>query len=223
VAAKNHHHGTLNPKAQFRFEVPVEAVLADKPVIAPLTRSMCAPISDGAAGAILCSRAWLEQQDKAIRDRAVLVRACALAGGRYRDLGQSSVVERAAQRAYSLAGIQGNAVQLAEVHDATSACELLHYEALGFCGRGESGPYAESGATALGGARPVNLSGGLVSKGHPLGATGLGQLDELVVQLRGEAGPRQAPGQPTLAVAQNAGGAIGWDEALCAVTVLERA
>jgi acetyl-CoA acetyltransferase len=221
VAAKNHHHGALNPKAQFRFEVPVEKVLADKAVVTPLTRAMCAPISDGAAAVVLCSTRWLEAHGDQ-RERAVKIRACALAGGRYRDLGAPSVVQRAAAKAYAAAGLDGRAIQLAEVHDATSACELLHYEALGFCGRGEAGPYGTSGATALGGARPVNLSGGLVSKGHPLGATGLGQIDELVVQLRGEAQARQAPGAPTLALAQNAGGAIGWDEALCAVTVLER-
>ena len=95
-------------------------------------------------------------------------------------------------------------------------------EALGFCAPGEGGAYAESGATALGGERPVNLSGGLVSKGHPLGATGLGMIDELVTQLRGEAGDRQAPRSPTIGVQQNAGGLIGLDEALCAVTILER-
>ncbi len=222
VAAKNHHHGALNPKAQFRFEVPVDKVLADKPVIAPLTRAMCAPISDGAAAVVLGSGAWLKRQSAAVQRRAIRVRACALAGGRYRDLGESSVVERAANQAYARAGLEADAVRIAEVHDATSSCEVLHYEALGFCGRGEAGAYGASGATALGGARPVNLSGGLISKGHPLGATGLGQIDELVLQLRGEAGERQAPGEPDLALAQNAGGAIGWDEALCAVTLLSR-
>jgi len=222
IAAKNHHHGTLNPKAQFRFEVPVDKVLADKPVVAPLTRAMCAPISDGAAAAILCSAAWLEGQSAAVKARAVRLRACELAGGRYRDLGDPSVVQRAAALAYARAGVSARDIQVAEVHDATSACELIHYEALGFCGIGESGEYAVSGATALGGDRPVNLSGGLVSKGHPLGATGLGQIDELVLQLRGEAGDRQAPKHPRIALAQNAGGAIGWDEALCGVTILSR-
>jgi len=222
VASKNHRHGSLNPKAQYRFEIDVEGVLADRAVVEPFTRAMCAPISDGAAAVLLCSGAWLANQPAAVRDRAIRVRASTLTGGTWRGLDEDNVVTVAARKAYAQAGIRPEDVDIAEVHDSTAYCELQATEALGFCAPGSGGAYAESGATALGGERPVNLSGGLESKGHPLGATGLGMVDELVTQLRGEAGDRQAPGHPTVGVQQNAGGLIGLDEALCAVTVLER-
>ena len=118
------------------------------------------------------------------------------------------------------AGIGPEEIDIAEVHDATSFCELYQCEMLGFCDDGQGGRYVESGATRLGGAKPVNLSGGLVSKGHPVGATGLSMIHELCLQLRGEAGARQA-GQPRIALAENGGGVIGFDEAACAVTILE--
>jgi acetyl-CoA acetyltransferase len=220
VAVKNRAHSALNSKAQFQQETDLKAVLGDKPIVEPLTRSMCAPLSDGAAGVVLCSERWLRQARAG--DRAVRIRACAISGGSYRGIDEPSVIADAARRAYRQAGLGPDDIQLAEVHDATASCELLHYESLGFCPEGTAGAYLESGATALGGERPVNLSGGLISKGHPLGATGLGMIDELVVQLRGEAGPRQALGNPAIALQQNAGGMLGFDEALCAVTILER-
>lgn len=222
VAAKNHHHGALNPKAQFRFEVPVEEVLADKLVVEPFTRSMCAPISDGAAAVLVCSQAWLAAQPAAVRDRAIKVRASVLVGGAWRDLDAPGVARYAAEKAYAAAGLAPAEVDVAEVHDSSAYCELAATEALGFCGVGEGGPFAASGATSIGGTLPVNPSGGLESKGHPLGATGLGMLDELVTQLRGEAGDRQA-GAPTVGLQQNAGGLLGLDEALCSVAILERA
>ncbi len=114
-------------------------------------------------------------------------------------------------------------IGVAEVHDATSADELRHTEDLGFCRPGEGGAYGASGATGIGGERPINTSGGLVSKGHPLAATGLGMIDELALQLRDEAGPRQALARPHIGLQQNAGGQIGFDEALCSVVILERA
>lgn len=222
VAAKNHHHGALNPKAQYRFEVPVEKVLADRAVVAPLTRSMCAPISDGAAAALIASPRWLARQTEAVRARALEVRACALGGGRMRDIDEPSVVAHTAQKAYAQAGLGPEAIEVAEVHDATAFCEILHYEALGFAAEGEGGAYATSGAAEQGGARPVNLSGGLISKGHPLGATGLGMVDEVAAQLRGEAGDRQASNAPTVGLVQNAGGLVSFDEALCGVSILAR-
>ena len=131
------------------------------------------------------------------------------------------MVAHNAERAWATAGLGPQDVHVAEVHDANAWCELHATEALGFCGVGEGGAYADSGATRLGGERPINTSGGLASKGHPLGATGLGMLEELVLQLRGTAGPRQA-GTPTIALQQNAGGMIGFDEALSHIGVLER-
>ena len=222
VASKSHRHGSLNPGAQYRREMTAEEILADKPVVAPLTRSMCSPVSDGAAAALLCSAAYLDRCPPEQRARAIRVRASVLCGGTWRELDEPSVVEIAAGRAYVAAGMSAADVDLAEVHDATAADEIRHTEDLGFCGRGEGGAYGASGATALAGERPVNTSGGLISKGHPLGATGLGMIDELATQLRGEAGARQAPGEPVIGLQQNAGGQIGFDEALCSVVILQR-
>lgn len=222
VAAKNHDHGALNPLAQYRKEMTVEQVLADKPIVEPFTRAMCSPLSDGAAAVVVCSERWLRQQPQATQDRAVAIRTSVLTGGTWRDLEAKAVVHHAAEAAYAKAGITGQDVDVAEVHDSTAYCELVATEALGFCEEGQGGPLAESGATRIGGSIPVNPSGGLESKGHPLGATGLGMLHELTLQLRGEAGDRQVPGTPHIGVQQNAGGLIGYDEATCSVVVLER-
>ena len=220
AASKNHHHGSLNPRAQYRFEVPVEAALQDRVVSWPLTRAMCAPIGDGAAAALLCSGDFLRAQPRAVQERAVKVRASVLTGGKYRDPEEPSLSRVAAQKAYAAAGLTPADIDLAEVHDATSFCEIFQAEMLGFCADGQGGAYIESGATALGGARPINLSGGLVSKGHPVGATGLSMIHELALQLRGEAGARQAE-RARIALAENGGGVIGFDEAACSVIVLE--
>ena len=220
AASKNHHHGSLNPRAQYRFEVPVEDALADRVVSWPLTRSMCAPIGDGAAAALLCSADYLRAQPRVVQDRAVKVRASVMTGGKYRAPDEPSLSRVAAQRAYALSGLTPDAIDLAEVHDATSFCEIFQAEMLGFCPDGQGGAYVASGATALGGARPINLSGGLVSKGHPVGATGLSMIHELAVQLRGEGGARQA-GRARIGLAENGGGVIGFDEAACSVIVLE--
>jgi acetyl-CoA acetyltransferase len=203
-AAKNHTHGALNPSAQYQKAMTVAEVLADKEVLAPLTRAMCSPISDGAAGALLCSEEALTSLPPAVRARAVEVLGLELATGRYRKTGMKPAD-----------------VQLAEVHDATSFAELAAVEALGFCEPGQGGPYLASGACTRGGERPINLSGGLVSKGHPLAASGLAMVHELVTQLRGEAGPRQAEGVK-LGLWHNAGGLTGFDEAACAVGLLRR-
>lgn len=221
ACSKNHHNGSLNPKAQYRFEVSVDDVLADRPVSYPLTRAMCSPIGDGAAAAILCSRDFLADLPPSARERAVKVRAQALSGGKYRGLEEPGLTRVAAQRAYERARVRPTDIDVAEVHDATSFCEIYQTEMLGFCGDGEGGRLAESGETALGGRIPVNPSGGLVSKGHPVGATGLSMIHELCLQLRGEAGPRQVKGA-RLGLAENGGGVMGFDEAACAITILEK-
>lgn len=220
-AAKNHTHGALNPAAQYQKAMSVAEVLADKPVLAPLTRAMCAPISDGAAAVVVCSGDALATLPSAVRERAVKLLGLELASGRYRALGEPSVTEVCGQRLFRKAGVTPAQVQVAEVHDATSFSEISTVEALGFCAKGKGGEYVASGAASLGGARPINLSGGLVSKGHPLAASGLAMVHELVTQLRGEAGPRQAKGA-TLGLWQNAGGLTGFDEAACAVGLLSR-
>jgi acetyl-CoA acetyltransferase len=221
ACSKNHRHGSLNPKAQYRFEVDVEQVLADREVSWPLTRAMCSPLGDGAAAAILCSREGLEVFPPAVRSRAVKVRACALSGGKYRRLDEPGLSRIAADKAYAQAGLTPADIDLVELHDATSFCELYQLEMLRFCPPGQGGPFVESGATALGGRLPVNVSGGLVSKGHPIGATGLSMVYEVCQQLRGEAGQRQVAGA-TLGLIENGGGVMGFDEAACAVTVLEK-
>jgi acetyl-CoA acetyltransferase len=221
-AAKNHHHGSLNPKAQYRFELTVDEVLADREISFPLTRAMCSPLGDGAAAALLCSEEALQNFAPAVRARAVRVRASELSGGKYRRLDEPGLSRIAADKAYARAGLQPGDIQLAEVHDATSFCEIYQLEMLRLCEEGRGGRFVESGATALGGRLPVNLSGGLVSKGHPVGATGLSMVYEMCLQLRGEAGPRQVQGA-TLGLIENGGGVMGFDEAACAVHILEKA
>ena len=219
-ASKNHYHGSLNPLAQYRFTVSIDEVLADREISYPITRSMCAPIGDGAAAALVCSKQYLDRLPAAVRQRAVKVRASALSGGKYRSLDEPGLSRIAADKAYKMAGLTPADIDLAEVHDATSFCELYQVEMLRFCADGQGGAYVASGATSLGGERPVNLSGGLVSKGHPVGATGLSMIHELTTQLRGEAGERQAA-KARIGLAENGGGVIGFDEAACAVTILE--
>ena len=220
-AAKNHTYGAANPLAQYRFPMTVDEVLADRLVSWPLTRAMCAPIGDGAASAIVCSSDFLLAQPSEIRDRAVQVKATVLTGGCYRAIDEPSLSQVAAQRAYAIAGVGPDDVDVAEVHDATSFCELYQVEMLGFCEPGQGGAFVASGATGPGGPIPVNTGGGLVSKGHPIGATGLSMIHELVTQLRGEAGVRQVP-DARIALQENGGGVMGLEEAACSVTILER-
>jgi acetyl-CoA acetyltransferase len=220
-ASKNHHHGSLNPKAQYQFEVSVEQVLEDREISFPLTRSMCAPIGDGAAAALVCSEDYLAGLPREVQRRAVKIRASVLTGGKYRDFDEPSLSKAAADRAYAKAGVGPGDIDVAEVHDATSFCEIYQAEMLGFCSIGQGGPFVGSGATALGGQIPINTSGGLVSKGHPIGATGLSMIYELVAQLRGEAGPRQVA-DARLALQENGGGVIGLEEAACSVMILEK-
>ncbi len=221
-ASKNHAMGALNPLAQYRFALSPAQVLADRMVSTPLTRAMCAPIGDGAAAALVCSAAFLRGLPPAVQARALRISANVLTGGKYRRLDEPGLSHLAAQRAYAMAGLQPGDIDLAEVHDATSFCEIYQAEMLGFCPVGQGGAYFASGATALGGERPINLSGGLVSKGHPVGATGLSMIFELALQLRGEAGARQHA-RARVGLAENGGGVMGFDEAACAVTILERA
>ena len=221
IAAKNHGHSVHNPLAQYQVAMTAEQVLGDKPVVHPFTRSMCSPVSDGAAAVLVASEQWVARQTEAVRARALTVRGMALTAGTFRNLEEDAVVWAAAEAARKQAGLSGAELDVVEVHDSTAYCELVATEALGLCGRGEGGAFAAAGETTLGGRVPVNTSGGLMSKGHPLAATGLSMIHELGLQLRGEAGARQVAGA-RLAAAQNAGGLTGYDEALCGVTLLER-
>lgn len=221
AASKNHAMGALNPNAQYRFTITPQEVLNDREISWPLTRAMCSPVGDGAAAALLCSGRFLRDLPRRIQERAIAVSASVLTGGKYRDLAEPGLSHVAAKRAYAKAGLQPSDIDIAEVHDATSFCEIYQAEMLGFCDIGQGGAYVASGATSLGGDLPINLSGGLVSKGHPVGATGLSMIYELVTQLRSEAGSRQAEGAD-VALAENGGGVMGFDEAACSITILQR-
>jgi len=216
IASKAHNNSTLNPKAQYTFPQTVEEVLEDRVVSFPLTRAMCAPIGDGAAAAILCSEKFLKAHPS---KRAIKILASVLKSGRR--TGVSAISERAAKQAYETAGVGPEDINVMEVHDATAFGEIAQLEALGFCPAGEGGVLAESGATALTGKIPVNPSGGLISRGHPIGASGLAQIYELVTQLRGEAGKRQVQ-NPRIAMTENGGGTLGNGEAAMTIHIMER-
>ncbi len=222
VAAKNHDHSVHNPLAQYRQSFTTDEILAASPITFPLTLPMCAPISDGAAAAILCTGSALDRNG-IDRARAIRVLASVMQTGSDRspDEIEKHCTHLAAKRAYELAGIGPDDVSVAEVHDATAVGEVIQIENLGFCGFGDGGPISERGETRIGGRIPVNPSGGLESKGHPIGATGLGQIFELVTQLRGEAGPRQVEGA-RIALAENGGGLHGVEEAVACITILGR-
>ena len=221
VSAKNHAHSVENPRSQYRKAFSIDQVLAARTIAWPLTLPMCSPISDGAAAALVCAPALVERLGQS--GRAVRIRGSVLMSGDRRDPDdmENHVARKASRRAYEIAGAGPQDVDVVECHDATAFGEILQSEMLGFFPFGEGGPAAERGETALGGRIPFNPSGGLESKGHPIGATGLGQVFEIVSQLRGEAGARQAPGA-RLGLVENGGGLRGIEEAAGAITVLER-
>lgn len=218
IAEKNHAHAVHNPLAHFRKEMSATEILAARPVAGPLTVPMCAPLTDGAAAVVVCNSAGLRRLGAC---RPVRVLATVVRTGTVRPLSawDRSVSRLAAQDAYEQAGVGPDDVSVAEVHDASAFGELLQTELLGFCEIGSGGKLAESGATRLGGLLPVNPSGGLESKGHPMGASGLAQIYELAHQLRGNCGVRQVP-DARIALAENGGGWYGSEEAVAAITIL---
>ena len=196
VAVKNHHHATMNPKAAYRKETPLDEVLASEMIAYPLTKLMCSANVDGAAAVIVVSEKKAKELGLA---RAVKIRASALTSDPYEPrnpvmFDANSVTRIAAKQAYEMAGLGPEDLDLVELHDCFATAEILHYENLGLCGEGEAGRLIDSGDTALGGRIPVNVSGGLLSKGHPIGATGVANMVEIVQHLRGEAGQRQVAG-----------------------------
>jgi acetyl-CoA acetyltransferase len=215
VTAKNSAQGALNPNAQYQRALTRSEVLASRVVAPPMTMLMCSPIADGAAALVLRAADRVSSSDGAVR-----IRACALGSGRPGGSGMP-LEQRTAAAAYTQAGLGPGDLDVVEVHDAASPNELIMYEGLGLCGPGEGPKLLASGATALGGRVPVNPDGGLVSRGHPVGATGCAQLVELVTQLRGRAGARQVP-QARIGLAENAGGYLHPDAAACVVTILSR-
>lgn len=220
IASKNHWHSTMNPLSQYQRAFSIEEVLAGPVVAWPLTLPMCSPVSDGAAAALLCTKSALARfpQARPIRILSSVLRSGAIRAWEDAD---RNLCRLAALEAYAEAGIGPADVDVAEVHDASAFGELLQSENLGFCEIGQGGWFAERGKSRLGGSLPINPSGGLESKGHPIGATGLGQIYELVVQLRGDAGKKQVEGA-RIALAENGGGFIGVEEAAAAITILAR-
>lgn len=228
IASKNHNNSQYNPLAQYQFPVTVEAAMNDYIVSYPLTRSMCAPMSDGAASAIVCSEEFFRSLPKEVQDRAVLIRGSVFISGHDFEVteltpevnlfGGSAV---ASKLAYEMAGIGPEDIDVCECHDASAIGELLQYEDLGFCPKGEGGRFAREGKSKIGGQVAVNTSGGLESCGHPIAATGLRMTYEIVTQLRGEAGKRQVE-NARFGMTENGGGMLGYEDATCAIHIFEK-
>ena len=215
VAVKNHDHGALNPKAQYRNRCTREEVLASRDVSPPLTLMMCSPIGDGAAAAILCS----EKVARSLGIRKpVPVRASVLISGRDRNPDEPGAAERAAKRAYEVASVGPEDIDVIEIHDAAAPAELMVYEDIGFAKRGEGPRLLRSGDTKLGGKHVVNPSGGLLAKGHPIGATGIAQIVEICDQLRDNCGERQVK-NARIGMTENGGGFLGRDAAAMSVHI----
>ncbi|HVO54966.1 MAG TPA: thiolase family protein [Solirubrobacterales bacterium] len=217
VVVKNQHNGGLNPRAQYGGELSVEQVLASRTVVDPLTLLMCSPISDGAAAVVLMSEAAARRAGRS----GPRIRASVVRSGNVHDRSDPTAgsTALAAREAFERAGLGPEDVDCAEVHDASAPAELMVYEQVGFAAPGEGPALLESGRTRLDGDLPVNTSGGLLSKGHPIGATGIAQICESTWQLRGHAGPRQVDGA-RVALTQNGGGWLEGDSAAMAVHIL---
>jgi acetyl-CoA acyltransferase len=214
VVVKSRRAGSLNPVAQFRKETTVEEVLESRMVSNPLTLFMCSSIGDGAAALFVCSEEYALKHDI----RPVYIRASSIVSAKADGSGELVAV-RAARAAYEESGIGPSDVHVVELHDASAPAELIHYENLGLCAPGEAAKLIRSGDTDIGGRISVNPSGGLLSRGHPMGATGVAQIVELTEQLRGTAGARQRPGAK-VALAENNGGQLAGDSAVALVTIL---
>lgn len=218
ISVKNHFNGTLNPYAQFQKQMSVEEILNSSMIADPITLFSCCPNSDGAAAVILCS----EEKLSKTKARPVKVAASVLTTGSYgnqQDITGWDLEIRAANEAYQMASLGPQELDVVEVHDAFTICEIIHYEDLGLCSPGEGGRLIEEGVTELGGKIPVNPSGGLLSRGHPIGASGVAQIVEIVWQLRGDAGKRQVDGA-RIGLAQIMGGSKEADTRACTVNIL---
>lgn len=220
VSVKNRKNGASNPDAQMRKEVSVEEVLSSRMIAEPFTLLQCCPIGDGAAALVVCS----EKLARSLRTDPVFVAASDLTSGKFtsgfRDMTTPEITVRGAKEAYEEAGLGPRDIDVAEVHDAFSIAELLYYEAFGFCERGEAGALIDAGETDIGGRIPVNPSGGLLAKGHPIGATGAAQAVEITRQLRGQCGVRQVENAKTGLIHATGGGIAGFDHGACSIHIL---
>lgn len=218
VSAKNSFHGSLNPRAQFREAMSVEEVLASPMIAEPLTRPMCSPIGDGAAAVIIVSEKKARELGLTNPVKAV---SSVLRSGWDRAPGEGSVADLCTLEAYEESGYGPEDLSIIELHDASAPAEIMAYESLGICGKGEGGKLISDGVTKLGGRLPVNTSGGLLRKGHPVGATGIAQIVEITEQLQGRSGERQVEGAK-VGLAHNGGGSLGTDAAAQCITILSR-
>ncbi len=215
IAVKNHYHGSLNPHAQYREVYTLEEILESPLVAEPLTRLMCSPIGDGAAAAILCPA----DKAKQFTTKPVHILASCIGSGSDHGPGEPGITERVAKQAFEQAGVGPEDLNVVEMHDASAPAELVLYEELGLCALGEGGKLIDSRATYADGRIPVNTSGGLISKGHPIGATGVAQIYEIFSQLRGEAGDRQVA-NPRVGLTENGGGMVRAEAAALSVHIL---
>ena len=219
VAVKAHKHGAKNKDAQYRNEVTLEEVLGAREIADPFTLLHCCPSGDGAAAVIIASA----EKARQLTTTPVRVACSEVNSGKYmtgfRDMTTPEITVRGAKQAYEESDIGPEDVDVAEVHDAFTIAELLYYEALGFCGRGDAAKLLEDGETSIGGRIPVNPSGGLLSKGHPIGATGAAQIVEVVRQLRGQAGGRQVEGAKVGLTHCTGGGISGFDHGACSIHI----
>jgi len=222
VSVKNHAHSVHNPQAQYQKTFTVEEVLNSAMICDPLTLYQCCPTGDGASAAVLCAR---ELANK-FSAKVVTVAASVLTSGKSslepHDVTVSDLTRRTAKQSYEMAGIGPEDLDVLEVHDAFTIGEILHYENLGLCQPGEGARMIAEKRTWIGGDKPVNPSGGLLSKGHPLGATGIAQVAEIVWQLRGQAGSRQVAGAKVGLTHCTGGGIAGIDGAACSIHILRR-
>jgi benzoylsuccinyl-CoA thiolase BbsB subunit len=222
IAVKSRLHASLNPNARFRDTVSLDEVLSSRPIADPLTLLQCCRNGSGAASIVVASEDFIKYH---CIERPVWIVGSGLGSWMFdnsqQDLTNFGATRVAAKAAYEEAGIGPEDIDIVELHDAFTVGELLHYEGLGLCGKGEGGAFALSGATQLGGRVPVNVSGGLLSKSHPLGATGVAQFCELVWQLRGDAKGRQVEGA-RIALAHSQGG-TGLEAGATCITLLTKA
>jgi acetyl-CoA acetyltransferase len=222
VSVKNRANGVKNPDAQMKKEVTLAEVMGSRMIADPFTLLQCCPTGDGAAAILLAS----DKVARQYRSDPISVRASHLTSGKFmsgfRDMTSPEITVRGAKETFEEAGLGPEDIDVAEVHDAFSIAELLYYEAFGFCPRGEGAGLLESGATKIGGRIPINPSGGLLAKGHPVGATGAAQVVEIVRQLRGEAGARQVEGAKIGMSHATGGGISGFDHGACSIHIFER-
>ncbi len=215
IAVKNHRNGSLNPHAQYQDVYTLEDIMNAPVVAEPLTRLMCSPIGDGAAATILCASSLASR----FTSKPVKVLASVLSSGTDHGPGEEGIVTRVAKKAYEIAGVGPDDLDVIELHDASAPAELMTYEELGLCKPGEGGKLIDEGRTEITGKIPVNPSGGLLAKGHPVGATGVAQICEIFWQLRGEAGKRQVA-EPKIGLTENGGGMVRNEAAAMSVHVL---